>query len=525
MNPLFSDSMEIDAFLIKYPLFAYHKNEIYQFYKNRKYAFAWFNESGFIEQGANFMNLLSHFDDEGLKDSVIYLKPLTELFNLIGNPDYQFKGKDENTLETDLLMTSEFFVYAQKVWGGMNENQTNNLSWYIKRKTIPYVSILDSILSGKRKSFTAYEPVYSQYNLLKNYLKIYRNIAQQNAEWDSIKLPADVKFYEYGDSSETIALIKKRLQIFGDLDSAYSGGNYDTATVWAVKNFQKRFGLKEDGSAGKNFLNAINIKPTELVNKIELNMERCRWVPYDLHGDYITVNIPEFKMHIYSNDTLDWSMNVIVGKSSTSTIIFNDEMEYIVFSPYWVITPSIIANEILPALKKNPAYLSRNNMELYSRTTQQTVSSAGIDFNKYNGSNFPYGVRQLPGPQNSLGWVKFIFPNSYNIYFHDTPSRNLFTEMNRTFSHGCIRLAEPQRFAEYLLRNDTSWTITKIDSVMHSGKEKKVSLKKPLPVFIAYFTAWVDDSGAINFRNDVYNHDKKLEETLSQTQKIISFLY
>jgi len=248
-------------------------------------------------------------------------------------------------------------------------------------------------------------------------------------------------------------------------------------------------------------------------------MERMRWLPDVPSGDYIMVNIPEYTMHIFESDSLAWDMKVVVGKSSSSTTIFNDELEYIVFSPYWVPPPSILNNEILPALKKDPNYLKKENMEAVDPSTKKVVDVSNIDWDKY--SKIPYIIRQKPGNSNSLGWVKFIFPNEHNIYFHDTPSRNLFEKESRSFSHGCIRIAEPKRFATYLLRNDTTYTEQKIDSLYYLGRETYVKLEEKIPVYLVYFTAWVDTNGLIHFNRDIYGHDAKLEHTLFPPKEVI----
>jgi len=235
----------------------------------------------------------------------------------------------------------------------------------------------------------------------------------------------------------------------------------------------------------------MNAPISKLIQQIIVNMERSRWVPVDLVSNYIVVNIPAYKLSVYENDTVAWTMNVVVGKPAHKTVIFNGNIKYIVFSPYWNVPSSILKNEVLPGIKRNKNYLASHNME-------------------WNGGS----VRQKPGPKNSLGLVKFLFPNSYDIYLHDTPSKSLFGENTRAFSHGCIRLAEPQKFAEYLLRNDPSWNKQKIVAAMNSGKEQYVTLKETVPVFIAYFTAWVDRQGKINFRNDVYKRDSRLDKMI-----------
>lgn len=220
-------------------------------------------------------------------------------------------------------------------------------------------------------------------------------------------------------------------------------------------------------------------------------MERTRWLPIDVRGRYLAVNIPEFVLHAYYDDSLLWNMNVVVGKDVNKTVIFAGKISEIVFSPYWNVPPGILKKEVLPGIQKDKTYLEKHHMEMFGGT-----------------------VRQKPGPWNSLGAVKFLFPNSHSIYLHDTPSKNLFQESKRAFSHGCIRVAEPQRLAMYLLNDNTSYTEEKIVQAMNSGKEQFAVVKDPMPVFITYFTAWVDRQGQLNFREDIYNRDRELADLL-----------
>jgi murein L,D-transpeptidase YcbB/YkuD len=206
-------------------------------------------------------------------------------------------------------------------------------------------------------------------------------------------------------------------------------------------------------------------------------------------GKLIMVNIPEFVLHVFEGKNKVFDMNVVVGKEGHNTTIFTGNLNQVVFSPYWNVTANIVKNEILPAMKKDPNYLSRNNME-----------QVGI-------SNGLPTIRQLPGPQNSLGKVKFLFPNSFDIYFHDTPSKNLFNSDRRAYSHGCIRLSDPSKMAAYVLQDQKEWTPERIDEAMNSGQEQYVKVKNPIPVLITYYTAWVDEAGVLNFRDDIYKHD------------------
>jgi murein L,D-transpeptidase YcbB/YkuD len=215
-----------------------------------------------------------------------------------------------------------------------------------------------------------------------------------------------------------------------------------------------------------------------------------------LNEDYLAVNIPEFKLHVYHADSLLWSCNVVVGKDVHKTVVFSGEVKYVVFSPYWNVPTSIVKNEIMPAMARNSNYISRNNMEITG----------------YHG-NVPI-VRQKPGPTNSLGLVKFLFPNSHSIYLHDSPAKSLFDQSSRAFSHGCIRVQEPLKLAEFLLKDEPEWDENSITQAMNRGVERTVTLKKEVPVFITYFTAFVDRAGKINFRKDIYDRDERLADMI-----------
>jgi murein L,D-transpeptidase YcbB/YkuD len=280
------------------------------------------------------------------------------------------------------------------------------------------------------------------------------------------------------------------------MEAGDTTAKFDSTMLDAVKHFQKRMGLSVDGAIGNKMIAELNIPVSKRIRQILVNMERVRWMPAEKDTNYILVNIPEYKMHVYDSGRLMFDMNVIVGTAANSTVIFTGNLKYVVFSPYWNVPESIVKNEVMPGMKKNPNYIAKNNMEITGYSGKMPI------------------VRQKPGETNSLGLVKFLFPNNYNIYFHDTPNRTLFSQSSRSFSHGCIRLGEPKKFAEYMLRADSSWNSENIETAMHLAKEKWVTVKKSVPVFIVYFTAWVDKDGLLNFRKDIYGHDEKMSEKL-----------
>ncbi|MFZ6024906.1 MAG: L,D-transpeptidase family protein [Bacteroidota bacterium] len=483
-NNLFMDSSQLSAFLSNHPEYQTYTPQFNDFYKNRNYAYAWFDSAGLAEQALNFNNLQQNYM-VNFSDSSIYNPILDSLLKSIQQNATQKKIADTQILETELLLTGQFFQYAAKVYKG-SDIDAAELGWFIPRKKIDLHALLDSTILYK--SAEAYAPQNNQYKRLQEFVQTYSRLSKETG-FDSI--PALKKSLRIGDSSEIIVTIKKHLELLGDLTQNTGSQVFDTALVLATKQYQQRMGLAIDGVIGNKMIAELNVPMKQRLRQILINLERLRWMPPEKDTNYILVNIPEFMMHVYDSGRLQFNINVIVGTSANSTVIFNDRLQYIVFSPYWNVPESIVSGEILPGIKKDANYLSKHNMEIVKK------------------GKIPV-IRQNPGAGNSLGLVKFLFPNNYNIYFHDTPGRNLFSQSSRSFSHGCIRVGEPEKLAQYLLRTDSSWTPEKIDSAMHLKKEKWVPLKKSIPVFIVYFTTWVDQKGQLNFRKDIYKHDEKM---------------
>jgi L,D-transpeptidase YcbB len=475
------DSTNIGKILSRFPLLGKYASDAKQFYRYRNFSYAWYESSGLIEQANHLYTHLSNLGDEG-----ILIKPpyLNDLDSLINNPSATEKA--DSVLE--ILLTAEYLFYADKVWSGIPENQSSKLQWYIPRKKLNLPFLTDSLIRDKAAPLFSDNYSYRQYNLLKEALKKYSQLDSTAATWK----PIDVKSkLTLSDKSSEVASLRKRLYELGDLKFNSGSDLFDDSLKNGVKSFQYRYGMIADGVAGPAFFKYINMPLQEYIRKIIINMERARWVPLDLKRHYLIVNIPSFTLYAYDADTIHFAMNVVVGRDVHKTVLFSGDIKYIVFSPYWDIPPSILKNEILPGIKRDPNYLKRNNMEWIGNR-----------------------VRQKPGSKNSLGLVKFLFPNSYNIYLHDTPAKSLFEKSARAFSHGCIRLGEPKKLADYLLKDDPQWTAEKINAAMHAGVEKYVTLKNPVPVYIGYMTAFVDNGGKINFRDDIYKRDAALEKTL-----------
>ncbi len=484
-HALFFDSADMEDFIIKQSFHDSLAKRLRNFYNGRNYQCAWFFKDGIADYAATFYQLQDEYISYA-NDSSLYNPLLQQLYDSIQTGS--LKPTDSMTLKAELLLTAQFFRYSRKAYQGNTNIDTRELDWFIPRKKINPTLLLDSLLANKGKNVADYEPVSKQYNRLKTQLLRYYTIAKQG-NWPTIK--ADKKKYSINDSALVLRSIKQLLMQTGDLPTADTSVVFTPALEAAVKNFQHRYGFTENGIITTALINEMNWPIEQRVQQILVNMERLRWLPVEPKTDYLWVNIPEFKLHVFEKGNLAFSMNVVTGSAVHNTVIFSGSLKHVVFSPYWNVPNSILQKEILPGIRRNSNYLARQNMEWY----------AG-------------GVRQKPGKNNSLGLVKFLFPNSYNIYLHDTPSKHLFKEDKRAFSHGCIRVSEPTKLAEHLLRNDASWNKENIKVAMNAGKEKYVNVKEPIPVFIVYLTAWVDQDGKLCFRNDVYGHDKKMKERL-----------
>jgi len=487
-SDLFVDSLAMENYIKENKLNDTIIRRMRSFYNARNYQFAWFTSNGLTEQARGFWNLHDYVTTYD-KDSTLNDKELQKRMNrLTTQENLSVSAKDKSFIGTELKLTQHFIQYV-----------LNNFEkGYVKRKEmerfVPFkkqdpMKLADSLLTKKHNDNKYFEDVHQPYKKLKDYLGRYYNIAKQGG-WQPINISG--KSLKAGASSPAVAQIKRRLQLTGDMPGNDTTQVFNDTLEMAVKTFQLRHGFKPDGVIGPNVLKEMNVPVHVRLEQILMNMERMRWMPAELSGNLILVNIPEFVLHVYENNQRVFDMAVVVGKEGNNTMMFNGDLNQIVFSPYWNVPPSIVQEEILPAMASNPGYLDGQNME-------QVGTDGGMPV-----------IRQRPGPGNALGKVKFLFPNSFNIYFHDTPSKSLFDRERRAFSHGCIRLSDPFKMAKYLLRNDSEWTDEKIHAAMNAGNEKYVKLKKAVPVVITYYTTWVDDNGLLNFREDIYGHDAKL---------------
>lgn len=357
-------------------------------------------------------------------------------------------------------------------------------------------------------------PSHPGYLRLKEALAGYRNIADKGG-WPKIPAGPNMKKDQEG---ERIRLVRQRLRISEEMDARKIDDVdfFDSDLEEAVRGFQRRHGLKPDGIVGPATLAAMNVSVEERIHQIEANLERWQWLPRDLGERYILINIPAYELEVIESGRPAIEMRLIVGKQYWSTPVFSAIMTHVVFRPYWNVPPRMAKTEVLPRILQDPSYLVEQGIRILEGWDNGTSEIAvnGIDWTKIDAAHFQYRFRQDPGPKNPLGRIKFIFPNRFNVYLHDTPSGDLFKKRRRAFSHGCIRVEKPVELAEYALRGNPAWTKERILSEMEGSYNRTVRLPVGIPVYILYWTAWVEEDGTVQFREDVYGHDERLDKTL-----------
>lgn len=492
-SSLFMDSMALENYILERKAPDSIARRMRSFYNTRNYQYAWFDNDGLTEQARGFWSLHDYHTTYA-HDSTLHDKALQKkMDNLIAEEGFSVSASNKSALATELQLTQHFIQYMMSAYP----------DGYVKRKEmerfVPFkkqdaLYIADSLIKKKHKDDKYFEDINAFYGKLKEQLARYHAMAVKGG-WQPVTLTG--KSIKKGTSSPTLVQIKQTLHLLGDLPVLDTTPVFNDTLEIAVKSFQERHGYKPDGVIGASFIKELNVPVQQRVQQLLINMDRMRWLPNTPASDnLILVNIPEYMLHMYEGKNKVWDMAVVVGKAGHNTMMFNGDLNQVVFSPYWNVPPSIVKNEILPAMERDPGYLESQNMEIVGQEGDLPV------------------IRQRPGPGNSLGKVKFLFPNSFNIYFHDTPSKSLFERDQRAFSHGCIRLSDPFKMAQYLLRHQPEWTPERIQEAMNAGEEKYVKLKKPVPVIITYYTAWVDDAGRLNFRNDIYKHDEILAKKM-----------
>jgi murein L,D-transpeptidase YcbB/YkuD len=485
---------------------------IYRFYDSRGFGEAWSENGILLEKAYELRFEIKQSKYDGLNPANYHLALIEGFFQSFESNKQ--KGIPNDVMEVadlDLLLTDAFFRLAAHLEIGKVDPSKLKSSWDIRRKPQreDYVLLLSQAVQSNeiRKALEKLYPDFSIYRKGREVVRRMEELQKSDTlNWKPIKMDQSIK---PGQLNNAVPLIRQRLAFWGYLDPALISEDkiYDSLLVNAVKDFQRSNGMEPDGSIGKNTAAALNSSPAALMDIAALNLERLRWLPDTVReAEFILVNIANYQLDFINKlDTL-FSAKVIVGKQYHESPIFSALMSYIVFSPYWNIPNSIARAEIIPAVRRNPNYLQQKNMEVIT-TSGKVVDPASVN---WQSKSFPYLIRQKPGGNNSLGLVKFMFPNSHSVYIHDTPGKSLFEKEDRALSHGCIRIQNPVKFAQLLLKDDPKWTPQRIDEAMHQTKEQIVNLPRKIPVVLMYLTFWADSRGKAHFRQDIYGRDADL---------------
>jgi L,D-transpeptidase YcbB len=359
----------------------------------------------------------------------------------------------------------------------------------------------------------AEKPSYPAYGRLRAALAKMREIEARGG-WPALAPGPTLK---EGVSDSRVTALRARLAASGDLEQseASAGDRFDPALVAAVARFQARHGLGADGAVGAVTLSALNVPCAARVEQIRVNLERARWLLHDLAPTFVAVNVAGFRLDYLRDGEIVFEARTQVGKPARATPMFRSELTYLVLNPTWTVPPGILANDILPQQKRDPSTLARKGLEVVD-LSGRIVPASSIDWANATPRNFRYMLRQPAGPDNALGRVKFMFPNSHSVYLHDTPSKSLFDREDRSFSSGCIRVENPLELATLLLQGQNGWDRAALDRAVAEGKTRTITLAKRVPVLLLYWTAWVDRSGALQLRRDVYGRDAKVAEGLAE---------
>lgn len=488
--------------------------QIRSFYASRDFESIWLDGNGLSGKGRDMLARIEESKYDGLQPADYHLD---QIAGLASNPEKdkkKFKGlSDEEKTRLELLLTDGFFMLAHDLEKGKVNPSKLDPNWKFEEKKtdVDYVTLLGEIADGSAvdKVFAKLYPNSELYARGREAIsELYEVQKNDTLQWEFARVDGAI---HVGEKHEAIPALRKRL-VFWDFLDAYETDEptlFDSTIFAGLQRYQESNGMKPDGVIGALVAESLNKSPQDLIDIAAVNMERLRWMPtIDWDQEMVLVNVANYQLDYLQKSDTAFTAKVIVGKEYSESPTFTAPMSYIVFSPYWNVPPSITADEIIPAVEKNPNYLSQKNMEVVNGNGEP-VNASKVNWSKEAG----YRVRQKPGGDNSLGLVKFMFPNEYNIYIHDTPARSLFEKETRALSHGCIRIQHPDQFAKILL-DDAKWDEEKILEAMNKGEEQTVKLDRKIPVVLLYMTFWAGKDGKANFRSDVYDRDAALLKAL-----------
>jgi len=477
-------------------------------YIERQYVPIWTTRNGPTARASTLRQFLHVADQEGLTPSSYHLLAI----------DSSWHRHTPSELATlDILLTDALFRYASDVRTGRLSPAEVDPEWHLVNSPVQRSALLQKLLSAKdfESAMQNLAPQQTGYQRLREALAHYRQLAA-NGGWPL--LPAGT--LREGMRDARIAILRQRLIAEGDMQAEQlaSSRSFDPIVKYAVERFQVRHGLKVDGVVGPATREAMNVPIAERITQIKLNMERWRWLPRRLGKRYLIVNTAGYDLTAFDKGQAQFSMWVVIGKQDRQTPVIGGTMHTVVFNPYWTVPITIVMEDFIPAQLHNSNYLREHRIHVYSNLARKIeVNPREVNWAKFTRDNFPYVLRQNPGPYNPLGSYKFLFSNRFDIYLHDTSARRLFTKKQRTFSSGCIRVENPLQLARFVLASNRDWDEDRIQAAVKSGQTSEVKLAKSLPIYLVYLTAWVGSDDSVHFYPDVYSRDRPIALCVSSS--------
>ncbi len=479
-----------------------HNDLFLSFYRPSEYAIAWKRNENIVE----LIDVIRTVDREGLNPNDYHLQALSEY--------YARQKTEPEIVFFDLLLTDAFLSYGSHLlFGRLDPEILYPHKWEVTRPEADLVGILQRALFERSVARTLIDlaPKNGGYQKLQAYLQLFRDIKSKGG-WQRIPEGPSL---EPGIIDDRVPLVRERLNTTRQLPLLYHSPNaveYDSALLAAVKKFQRQNGLDDDGVIGKSTLQCLNYSVDDYIDKILVNLERYRWLPRNLGNQFLLINIPAYSAVLCEADSIMLSMRAIVGRKDRKTPVFSSVMRNLIYNPTWTVPPTILEEDVLPQIKKDIRYLELHDLRVIDYTGEE-ISPESIPWASYSASNFPYLLRQDPGTLNPLGLIKFEFINRYRVFLHDTNNHALFNQSYRALSSGCIRIDKPYALAVYLLKG-TSWTEETLRQAVSSGETVSLPVQIKIPIHFVYFTAFVDDDGNLQTRNDIYAWDQDVLKAL-----------
>ena len=481
---------------------------IREFYAARDFKLHWSDARRPSEKAGAARELLRRADIEGLEP---------EDYRIAGAPAERFENRAA-AARFEIALSDALLRYLGDLRTGRVAPARLDPDLFVAHPAFDLAEALERLVAGDdiRSVAARYAPANPVYRNLRDSLAAYRRIAGRGG-WSAVSSGPKL---EAGTAGPRVAALRTRLAATEDLPgSDTTGETFDHSLTQAVSTFQTRHGLDADGIVGPATLAALNVPVENRISQIKWNMERWRWMPDDLGTRHVLVNIAAFELHGVVNGTIRKRMRVVVGREYRRTPVFSDAIRYMEVNPYWHVPPTIAVKDLLPKIRADLGYLASEGFAVLDGwgADARRLDPQRIDWNALDKGGFPYKLRQDPGTKNALGRIKFMFPNKHDVYLHDSPARELFGREVRTFSSGCIRVEDARALAEFLLSTQTEPTTDALNAALAGTETRIVRLAEPVPVHLAYFTAWTGEDGTVHFRKDIYGRDRDLAAALKKT--------